>query len=119
VFAGIDPDRLRVFRQILVEFHPLNRVVEAGWLELATKALANLARHHQVVHVHGNNLARILIAGDFRMTEALEVTFARRDAYRLVATDETFPGPFDRANSWVFPDFPLGNFRFGVDEPKK
>jgi hypothetical protein len=119
VFAGIDPDRLKVFRQILVEFHSLNRVVEADWLEVATKALANLSHHHQAVHVHGNNLARILVAGDFRMTESFEVTFARRNAYRLVVTDEAFPGPLDRANSRVFPDFLLGTFRFGDDARKK
>jgi len=119
VFAAIDPDRLRVFRQILVEFHSLSRVVEADWLEVARRALANLSRHHQVVHVHGNNLSRIIVAGDFRMTDSFEVTFARRDAYRLADTDETFPGPWDRANSWVFPDFQLGKFRFGADEPKR
>jgi hypothetical protein len=119
VFARIDPDRLKVFRQILVEFHSLNRVVDPDWLDLATTALAHLTRHHQVVHVHGNNLASIIVAGDLRMTEAFEVTLVRRDAYRLVATGETFPGPFDRANSRVFPDFPLGTFRFGTPECKK
>jgi hypothetical protein len=119
VFAGIDPDRLKVFRQILVEFHSLNCVVDPDWRKRAATALANLTRHHQVVHVHGNNLAAIIVAGDLRMTEVFEVTLARRDAYRLVATGETFPGPFDRANSRVFPDFPLGTFRFGAAERQK
>ena len=117
--AGIDPDRLKVFRQILVEFHSLNRVVDPDWRERATTALAHLTRHHQAVHVHGNNLSAIIVAGDLRVTESLEVTLVRRDAYRLVATEETFPGHFDRANSRVFPDFPLGTFRFGVPERKE
>jgi len=119
VLAGIDPDRLKVFRQIVVEFHSLNRVVEPDWRDLATTALAHLTQHHQVVHVHGNNLSAILVAGNLRMTESLEVTLVRRDAYRLVATEETFPGPCDRANSRVFPDFPLGTFRFSGAERKK
>lgn len=119
VFASIDPDRLKVFRQILVEFHTLHRVTETDWRERATRALANLNRHHQVVHVHANNLGAIIVTGDMRLPECMEVTFARRDAYRLVATEETFPGPYDRANSWVFPDYSLGKFRFDADAEKK
>ena len=119
VLAGIDPERLKVFRQILIEFHSLNRVVEAEWRDRATQALAHLTRFHEVVHVHGNNLSAIIVAGDLRITESLEVTLARRDAYRFVATEEMFPGPFDRANSRVFPDFPLGTFRFGPGERRK
>jgi hypothetical protein len=119
VLAGIDPIRLRVFRQILVEFHALDRVVETDWRERAVTALAHLTRHHQVVHVHGNNLSPIIMAGDLRMTESFEVTLVRRDAYRLVPTEETFPGSCDRANSWVFPDFDLGPFRFDAPEGKK
>ncbi len=112
VLARIDPDRLRVFRQIVLEFHSLSRVVEPDWRELATTALEHLTRHHQVVHVHGNNLSPVIVAGDVRMTESLEVTLVRRDAYRLVATEETFPGACDQANSRVFADFLLGKFRF-------
>jgi hypothetical protein len=119
VLAGIDPERLKSFRQIIIEFHSLHRVAELDWGDRAATALARLTRYHQAVHVHGNNLSRIIIAGDLRITESLEVTLARRDAYRLVATEETFPGPFDRANSRVFPDFPLGTFPFGVPERKK
>ena len=112
VFARIDPERLKTFRQIVVEFHSLNCVVDALWRARARQALVELARHHQVVHVHGNNLSPIIVAGDLRMTESIEVTFVRRDAYRLVPTKEQFPGPFDRANSRYFPDFPLGTFHF-------
>ncbi|MCE0522569.1 MAG: FkbM family methyltransferase [Methylacidiphilales bacterium] len=119
VFAGIDPDLLRVFRQIVVELHSLHRVAEPDWHQQATSALTHLTRHHQVVHVHGNNLSSIVVAGDLRITESLEVTLARRNAYSFVATEETFPGAFDRANSWVFPDFPLGTFRYGAASRKK
>ncbi len=119
VFAQIDPDQLKVFRQILVEFHALDCVVDTNWRNQALTALVHLSRHHQVVHVHGNNLARILVADDVRIPETLEVTFVRRDSYRLVPTAETFPGPFDRPNSWMFPDFPLGRFRFESHEREK
>jgi hypothetical protein len=47
-----------------------------------------------------------------RVTDSIEVTLVRRDAYTLASTEEKFPGPFDRPNSRVFPDIQLGTFRF-------
>ena len=113
VLASIRPDELRPFRQILMEIHSLSQITDDDWRRRAETAIKILTHHHQVIHVHGNNLSPIITAGDLRVTESVEMTLVRRDAYQLVPADETFPGPFDRPNSRIFPDFPLGTFRFG------
>ena len=112
VFAQIDPDQLKIFRQILVEFHDFPKIADPVWRERAMTALDHLGRHHGVVHVHGNNFAPTLTAGDIRISNGLEVTYVRKDAYRLIPTNETFPGPCDRPNNPFYPDTPLGTFTF-------
>jgi hypothetical protein len=112
VFAGIDPDRLKVFRQILLEVHDFHKVTDPSWRESATRALDNLSQHHAVYHVHGNNFPALVHAGDVTVTKALEVSYARKDAYQFAPTTETFPGPLDRpCNPWRR-DTPLGTFTF-------
>jgi hypothetical protein len=111
-FAEIDPDQLKVFRQILLEIHDFQNVGDPVWRARTTKALDHLGKHHADFHVHGNNFAPIVRAGDIAVPASLEVSYARRDAYDLQPTTETFPGPLDRpCNPWR-PDNQLGTFRF-------
>ncbi|HEX4139180.1 MAG TPA: FkbM family methyltransferase [Candidatus Methylacidiphilales bacterium] len=111
-FAGMAPDQLKAFRQIVLEFHDFSRVTDPAWRELAMTALQHLNRHHAVCHVHGNNFAPLVRAGDIAVPASLEVSYARRDAYELVPATETFPGPLDRPCNPYRPDVPLGTFTF-------
>lgn len=111
-FAEIDPSLLKVFRQILLEIHDFHNVGDPAWRARTNQALDHLGQHHAVFHVHGNNFAPLLHAGDITVPASLEVSYARKDAYELVSATETFPGPLDRpCNPWR-PDNRLGTFRF-------
>jgi hypothetical protein len=112
IFANMDPGTLLPFRQIVVEFHQLRLVADATWRERALRAISHLSRYHLPVHVHGNSLAHLLVSQGIEITETLELTFARRNTYKLVSTDETFPGPYDKSNSFLLPDVKLGTFKF-------
>jgi hypothetical protein len=112
VFSEVDADLLRRFRQILIEFHDFRNIADPQWANVAQRALEQLNRHHTSVHVHGNNFGSIVSAGDIWVTDGLEVSYVRNDAYRLVETHETFPGPYDRPNNPYRSDPQLGRFIF-------
>jgi len=79
-------------------------------------ALNHLGRYHSVVHVHGNNFAPMVSAGDVSLSDGLEVSYVRKDAYHLLSTKETFPGPCDRPNNPYRPDTQLGTFTFADNQ---
>jgi hypothetical protein len=108
----MDPEQFRAFRQVVIEFHDFLKIIDPAWRVRAMTALDHLGRHHAAVHVHGNNFVGLVVAGDIRIPNCLELTYVRKDAYRLAPTKETFPGPCDRPNNPFSPDAPLGTFRF-------
>ncbi len=113
VLAAIDPAELRVFRQILIEFHSLAALAEPPRFDEARQALENLTRHHQAVHVHANNLSRIVTAGrSARHGKHRGLAGPARCLSSLGHQHEMFPGPHDRSSSRIMRDFPLGRFRF-------
>jgi hypothetical protein len=117
VLAGIDPDRLKVFRQILLEVHWLQKIADRSWHEQAARALDHLNRHHTVYHVHGNNFPPMLHSGDIAIPSCLELSYARTKAYQFAPTTETFPGPLDRPCHPYRRDPPLGTFTFEPGRP--
>jgi hypothetical protein len=114
VLDQMDDDLFKTFRQIVCEMHDLNRFIEPAWCARAGRVIKKLTRHHKLVHVHGNNYVPPFWNGFSDFPDVLETTFALGSAYDLMESDETFPGPHDRPNARGTPDFPLGNFRFGV-----
>ena len=112
VLADLDPIDLKAFRQIVAEFHDFQRISDPKWRERTTKALEHLNQQHAVVHVHGNNCAPIVRAGDIAIPTSLELSYARKDAYQLAPTSETFPGPEDHPCNPYRSDNQLGTFRF-------
>ncbi len=112
VLAQLDPGLLSNCRQMVVEFHDFLSIGNPSWRDKAHQALAHLTGDFGVVHVHGNNLSKHIVTGNLSLPDSLEVTFANRQFYKLEATSETFPGPWDKMNNPYFPDFDLGRFQF-------
>ena len=112
VFAHIDPEYLKAFRQIVIEFHDFEKIADPAWREQAMTALEHLGQNHSVVHVHGNNFVALVVAGDISIPNCLELTYVRKDAYRLVPTNETFPGAVDRPSNPFRPEVQLGTFTY-------
>jgi hypothetical protein len=98
VLDALDRNAIARFRQIICEFHDLDRLVEPRWHSLAARAVEKLCRTHCALHVHGNNNRPQAFVGATLVPTAIEITFVRRDAYEIGASTERFPMALDSAN---------------------
>ena len=112
VLAGLPQDCLRHFKQIVLEIHYLERLVEPEFLTLVQRAVGVLTADHRVIHVHANNHRPFSIVGGIPIPSVLELTLLRADDTQLVTSDEVFPTPLDTPCYRGRADFRLGTFRF-------
>jgi hypothetical protein len=112
VLSSLPADYLIAFKQIVLEVHFLERLVEPDFAALVEKALSVLTAHHRVVHVHANNHRPYCIIGGVPLPSVLELTLARYEDVRLVESQEIFPTPLDAPCYRDRADFCLGTFRF-------
>jgi hypothetical protein len=110
--AAADPGSLRKLRQLAVEFHCFDLIVNPYWWLQAKAVFAKLQEEFRVIHVHGHSGAGSLHIGGVPFPNVLEVTFASRHHYTFEETDELFPTPLDAANDPELPDLHLGAFKF-------
>ena len=110
VFDATSETALSCFSQIVCEFHGLGLMIDPQWNERARRVLEKITGHFGVVHVHANNYCGLNSVANIPVPEVLEITFANRSRYRLVPTDEVFPGPLDAPNYPYLPDIHLGAF---------
>jgi hypothetical protein len=108
------PDsELKVFSQFSCEFHFFERIVEPVFCSQVIAVLQKLSKHFAAVHIHANNCAPLLAAGNFLFPSTLEVTFANRESFSFDESTEIFPGPLDTPNDERRTDYQLGYFKFG------
>jgi hypothetical protein len=110
VLASAGDDDLQRIRQLVVEFHSLERFVDKPWRGLAIRALRNVARHLQSVHIHGNNCLPFAVVGGIPIPRALEVTFLRRVDHEFEADTAEYPTELDFPNNLKYADFYLGRW---------
>jgi len=99
VLYATSEELLGRFRIIVIEFHDLDRLIDAFSFEYLRLTFEKLTRQFDVVHLHPNNNGRLVQYGRFFIPPILEATFLRRDrsSSRLPRTD--FPHPLDHANN--------------------
>lgn len=112
VLASLPRDCLRHFKQIVLEMHYLERLVEPEFLTMAERAISVLTADHHVVHVHANNHRSYSIVGGIPIPSVLEITLARKQDTRMVRSDDVFPTTLDSPCYRGRADFRLGAFRF-------
>lgn len=112
VLDAIHENTLKLFDQVLLEVHDFRRIPEYEFRERAIRVFKKLNLSHTPVHVHANNIARVVKLVDFYFSDALELTYVRTDNYSFTECNEVFPGPLDRPNNSNLPDIFLGNFEF-------
>lgn len=106
VLCSLPEDILMKFDQIVMELH--------GMLDLSLKdkikyGLWAVNRTHQLVHVHGNNVGNVLVLDDdFVLPDLIEVTYVRRDMYKLIPSKRFFPTSLDVRSVPIFPEISLG-----------
>jgi hypothetical protein len=106
-FANATPEELASFPQIVGEFHHFSLYYDSDFQRVAFRALQNLNRTHQLIHIHGNNGAPAFYADKMPVPDLIELTFVLRSQYRFESTGETFPGPLDSPNLPGKEDYPL------------
>jgi hypothetical protein len=114
VLACLTDDVLIRFRQIVCEFHTLDRLVEPEFGDRAQGVFERLTKNHFVCHVHGNNCGNFVNVGNIPIPQSLEITFASRVRFTPSETAETFPTSLDRPNERNRADLYLGGFRFNA-----
>ena len=112
VIDQMEDSLLRNFQQIVCELHDLSRFIEPTWYARAARVIGKLTRYHRLIHVHGNNFMLPFWNGRFDFPDVLEASFALASGYRLVESEETFPGELDCPNARNVQDIQLGDFRF-------
>jgi hypothetical protein len=103
---------LEHFRQIVGEFHFLEKLEQDGFFEQAWRVFERLTRHHIVTHLHANSATGAHIVQGMLMPRLLEITFLRRDRSTFAPSHDPIPSPIDRPNMLGQPEIILSPFGF-------
>lgn len=112
MLESVQGEELACFKQIVIELHCLGRLEDVGFRTSASRAVANLTRHHAVVHVHANNCGEVSLVAGIPLPMYVELTLVRRRDYALSPSMEIFPTALDRPCLPDYADILLGAFRF-------
>ena len=112
ILASTPLDTLRTMRQLVVEFHRLDRFSGPRWRQTAEACLRTIAATHQCVHIHGNNSSPFVIIGATPFPKVFEATFASRSAYTFEEELGSFPTDLDCPNDATRADLYLGDLKF-------
>jgi hypothetical protein len=93
--AAVPEAHLQRFRQIVVEFHHLDRLRDAGDGEFVIEQVRKLRHGHLPVHIHANNYDNVTRFGRTWFPNAIEVTYVRRDCVAAPQPATTISTPWD------------------------
>lgn len=109
VLPLLSPEQLNCFKQIIVEFHHIDKQ------EYACPIFRKLRQTHTPIHFHYNNNAASCFylprQGFIYNAEALELTYVRNDALTFSTCRDYFPTELDCKNTGRYDyDMPIGFF---------
>ena len=79
VILSMDPEILRMFRVIVIEFHSLDQLWNRQFFEVARQAFDKICKDHDCVHIHPNNCCGVSTVEDIAIPVVAELTFYRKD----------------------------------------
>lgn len=101
-----DPEVLKQFSQIVIEWHNLLDPVDNG----ITAAIKKLNGLFQCVHLHGNGAEQRVRIDDRILPDAMEATYLRRTDHTFVDARHTLPLPIDMPSREGDSEIYLGNY---------
>lgn len=107
VLSKIDVYILYKFNQIVIEYHSIEKTDN---LEMIKKALENINKTHQLVHIHANNCGKIFKLGDIVLPNTLEATYLNKSYYDFKESEKVFPTELDESCKAGFGDVYLGKW---------
>lgn len=88
-------DFLSRFRIICIELHHIGEWWNPRYFEVVSKALGQITRNHECVHIHPNNSATRTQYEGVELPNVMELTFLRKDRMKRAAFRTDFPHPLD------------------------
>lgn len=108
VLLDASDEVLQSFRIMVVEFHYLTHVFSKFSLPLIQATFRKLQRHHEVVHIHPNNVSPPVERDGLCVPDVMEFTFWRKDRIdQIDGVDLPFPHPLDTDNHPELPPLVL------------
>ncbi len=107
VFLAADPDLLKTFRIIVIEFHDLDALIDRYGFRMISMVFRKILKDFEVVHIHPNNCSKPVEFKDFKIPPVMEFTFLRHDRITKSQPVADFPHKLDVANVSARQDFPL------------
>ena len=95
---------LNRFRIMVIEFHDLDSLFTSFGFREISSIFRRLLRTHAVVHIHPNNVSKVVSVGSISIPRIMEFTFYRRDRAAFQVKTATFSHPLDRRNVVKRPD---------------
>lgn len=107
------PETLSRFSQIVFEFHGIN---EPGRTEKILKALHNLNRTHQLIHLHTLNIGYCVTRGGKIFGNQIEAAYALKSKYNFIHDyDVILPLDIDTPTNPDLPDIQPGEWNRKAD----
>jgi hypothetical protein len=100
-------DLLRKFRIIVIEFHGFDRIFNPIGFQLISNCIYKLLKNFDIVHIHPNNIQKLVKYKNFEVPPLLEFTFIRKDRVIFSEPETSFPHFLDRPNVISIPDIIL------------
>ena len=98
---------LESFKQIVIEFHGLQQLIDLNNFIKMTYALRKLHSTHAPVHLHANNYVPVALIGNCLVPDVIEVTYLNRSQYETVTFDSLPGSELDNPNSTFLPEIAL------------
>jgi hypothetical protein len=110
VLTHANPDLLRGFRIISIEFHWFDQIQTIKGLRKLQKLFGKILRDFDVVHIHPNNFQDAVSITGLMVYPVLEFTFLRKDFVKRSGAALHFPCALDRPNKPDKPDAVLPHY---------
>jgi hypothetical protein len=98
---------LGAFKQIVIEFHGLQQLVNLDYFVRTASALQKIHTTHAPVHLHANNYVPVAIIGNSLVPDVIEVTYLNRSNYKTVMYEPLPGAEFDNPNCSLIPEIAL------------
>jgi hypothetical protein len=116
IFDMATSDELIKFRQIVVEFHWLEGIVESNFRLKVLRVLKKIGMTHYVINSHPNNWSDVLFIENVFIPNVIEVTFFRRNENYEVKQRSKIDLENALLNAPCNPEMPEIYLNFPIDE---
>lgn len=98
---------LKRFRILVIEFHKLHYMFNPMGFELISLTFEKILKNFEIVHIHPNNVDKLVEYDGISVPPTMEFTFLRKDRITSKTRNLSFPHKLDQANTYKKDDFVL------------